>query len=106
MRRTFTYHLYSGYMPSILLVLLTWATFWIPAKAVPARVTLIVTNFLSTIFVMQQEIGKIVRVDYTTAVQVLLVTNLFFVLLAMVEYLVVLNIEDTTKVRERFFFML
>lgn len=101
LKRTFTYHLYSGYMPSIFLVVLTWATFWIPPKAVPARVTLIVTNFLSTIFVIQQEVGKIIRVDYTTAVQVLLITNLVFVFLAMLEYLVVLNVKDTSKVREK-----
>eukprot|EP00112_Aurelia_sp_Birch-Aquarium-sp1_P018049 Seg425.4 transcript_id=Seg425.4/GoldUCD/mRNA.D3Y31 product="Gamma-aminobutyric acid receptor subunit rho-1" protein_id=Seg425.4/GoldUCD/D3Y31 len=96
-KRTFTYHLYSGYMPSCLLVVLTWGTFWIPARAVPARVTLIVTNFLTTIFVIQQEGLKIIRVDYTTAVQIFLVVNLFFVLLSMVEYLVVLNVRSCHK---------
>ena len=96
-KRTFTYHLYSGYMPSCLLVVLTWGTFWIPARAVPARVTLIVTNFLTTIFVIQQEGLKIIRVDYTTAVQIFLVVNLFFVLLSMVEYLVVLNVRSPRK---------
>ena len=98
LKRTFTYHLFSGYLPSSFLVVLTWATFWIPPRAVPARVTIIVTNFLSTIFVIQQEVGKIIRVDYITAVQVLLITNLVFILLAMVEYLIVLNVKDRTKV--------
>ena len=86
-------------MPSVFLVVLTWATFWIPADAVPARVTLIVTNFLSTVFVIQQELGKIIRVDYTTAMQLLLMANLIFVSLAMVEYLIVLNITIKKKVR-------
>ena len=94
------YHLFSGYMPSIFLVVFTWATFWIPAAAVPARVTLIVTNFLSTIFVIEQELAKIIRVEYTTAMQILLITNLIFVSLAMVEYLFILNIIRKRKVRE------
>ena len=87
-------------MPNIFLVMLTWATFWIPADAVPARVTLIVTNFLATVFVIQQELAKIIRVEYTTAMQLLLITNLVFVSLAMVEYLVVLNITKKRKVSE------
>ena len=101
-KRTFTYHLFSGYMPTTLLVILTWATFWIPPKAVPARVTLIVTNFLSTIFVIQQEGLKITRVDYTTAIQIFLMTNLVFVMLSMVEYLIVLNVPPKVKVMYRF----
>jgi len=100
LRRTLTYHLFTGYMPSVFLVVLTWATFWIPADAVPARVTLIVTNFLSTVFVIQQELGKIIRVDYTTAMQLLLMANLIFVSLAMVEYLIVLNITIKKKTKD------
>ena len=105
-KRTFLYHLYSGYMPSSLLVILTWGTFWIPATAVPARVTLIVTNFLTTIFVIQQEGLKIIRVEYTTAVQIFLVVNLFFVLLSMVEYLVVLNVRPRRKKVSQHFYSL
>ncbi|XP_065065175.1 gamma-aminobutyric acid receptor subunit rho-1-like isoform X2 [Rhopilema esculentum] len=100
-KRTFTYHLFSGYMPTTLLVILTWATFWIPPKAVPARVTLIVTNFLSTIFVIQQEGLKITRVDYTTAIQIFLMTNLVFVMLSMVEYLIVLNTPPKVKKKKK-----
>ena len=96
--RTFSYYLFRLYLPTSLLVMLTWATFWIPGKAVPARVTLVVTNFLSTMFILQSSASHIPKVTYTTALEVYLFTNVLFIIGVMLEYMVVLNYCPKRKV--------
>ena len=68
MARTFSYYVYRSYVPSFLLVMLSWGTFQIPAKAYPARVTLIITNFLANAFILQHASSEYTKVPYTTAI--------------------------------------
>ncbi|XP_065064948.1 gamma-aminobutyric acid receptor subunit rho-1-like [Rhopilema esculentum] len=97
LKRSFVSSLSRIYIPSSFLVLLTWATFYLPKSAVPARVTLIVTNFLATVFIMQSTASQISDVEYTTAVGVYLLNNVIFITLALFELLLVLNIRCRTK---------
>lgn len=63
LRRRLGYHLFHTYIPSALIVVMSWIAFWIKPEAIPARVTLGVTSLLT--------LGKttspisIVRVNYS-----------------------------------------
>lgn len=47
LRRRLGYHLFHTYIPSALIVVMSWISFWIKPEAIPARVTLGVTAFLT-----------------------------------------------------------
>ena len=90
-QRSITHHLTHVYIPSSFLVIMTWGTFWLPSSTYPARVTLIVTNFLASTYILQGDIANITRVPYATALEVFLLGNITFILAAMLEYIIVLK---------------
>jgi hypothetical protein len=47
LRRRLGYHLFHTYIPSGLIVVMSWISFWIKPEAIPARVTLGVTSLLT-----------------------------------------------------------
>ena len=69
-RRTFLYYLYRAYIPIMLLMVFNIGSYWIPDTALPARVTLIVTTFLTNVFILQSVSEQTVRVSNTTSLQV------------------------------------
>lgn len=46
-RRRLGYYLFHTYIPTCLIVVMSWISFWIRPEAVPARVTLGVTSLLT-----------------------------------------------------------
>ena len=47
LRRRLGYHLFHTYIPSGLIVVMSWISFWIKPEAIPARATLGVTSLLT-----------------------------------------------------------
>lgn len=47
LKRRLGYHLFHTYIPSALIVVMSWISFWIKPEAIPARVTLGVTSLLT-----------------------------------------------------------
>ena len=47
MHRSIGYHLIQSYLPSILIVAISWVSFWMDIDCVPARVTLGVITLLT-----------------------------------------------------------
>ena len=41
------YHFFHTYIPSAMIVVMSWISFWIKPEAIPARVTLGVTSLLT-----------------------------------------------------------
>ena len=93
LKRSFPYFLYHVYIPGVLLVILSFTTFFIPPTAVPARVTLIVTNFLSTMFIFGSTSSLIPKEPYITAMEIYSLINIVFIILVMVEYILVLKFK-------------
>ena len=89
--RTFSYYLFRTYIPSIFLVILTWGIFQIPATAYPARITLIMTSFLANTFILQGASSEYAKVEYTTAIELFLQVNITFIMIAMLEYMTVIQ---------------
>ena len=47
LKRRLGYHLFHTYIPSALIVVMSWISFWIKPEAIPARITLGKCGFLA-----------------------------------------------------------
>lgn len=61
LRRRLGYHLFHTYIPSALIVVMSWISFWIKPEAIPARVTLGVTSLLT--------LGELIRIVKETLIK-------------------------------------
>ncbi|XP_033117394.1 glycine receptor subunit alpha-2-like, partial [Anneissia japonica] len=90
------------YIPSILLVVISWLSFWIDARAAPARVALGITTVL-TVTTMTAGIQETLpAVTYAKAIDIWMAMCLCFVFLCLFEYalanyFLVLEEERRTK---------
>ena len=87
--RELSFYILTIYIPCFMIVLVSWFSFWLDYKAVPARVALGVTTLLA----MSTTMGSIQRslppVAYTKAVDVWSGVCVFFVFSALLEYALV-----------------
>ena len=98
MDRTFTYYLYRTYIPSLFLVILSLATFHLPATAYPARIALIMTSFLASTFILQHASSEYTKVKYTTAIEIYLLVNICSIMIIMFEYIIVLHFHPDINI--------
>ena len=90
--RSLMYYVFQAFAPSILLMVLNFSSYWIPDQAVPARIALIVTTFLTSTFILQSATESIVRISYVSPMQLFLVVHVFFIVVSIIEYIFVLTI--------------
>uniref|UniRef100_A0A1I8IYR8 Gamma-aminobutyric acid receptor subunit alpha-6 n=1 Tax=Macrostomum lignano TaxID=282301 RepID=A0A1I8IYR8_9PLAT len=87
MRRSFGFYLMNTYAPFTLMVCISWAGFWIDARATPARVTI---SFLTVLAVVTQNAGAqmtgMPRVSYAKAIDLFMMASLMFVIAALLEF--------------------
>ena len=86
------HYVFQAFAPSILLIILNFCSYWIPRKAVPARVALIVTTFLTSTFILQSATESVVRISYVSPMQLFLVVHVFFIVVSVIQYILVLTI--------------
>lgn len=97
LRRRLGFFLINKYVPSVLIVAMSFVTFWIPAEAYPARVTLSVTSLLT--IVTQQYQSAIPQVSYVVALNVWMLACIAFVFLGLIEYAFVVTCLEMRKAR-------
>ena len=87
LERQFGFYFLQTYVPSMLIVFLSWVSFWINRDAVPARITLSVTTVLT---ITTQSTGLnnsgVPKVSYPKALDIWLAVCTVFVFAAMMEY--------------------
>ncbi|CAN7941646.1 unnamed protein product, partial [Ixodes hexagonus] len=91
--RRLTASIVNTYIPSGLVVALSWLTFWLDVSAVPARITLGVTSILTLATQVVQSRSSLPPVDYIKAVDVWLFVCLVMVFASLLEYAVAYNLE-------------
>ncbi|CAB1340978.1 unnamed protein product [Coregonus sp. 'balchen'] len=82
LRRHIFFFMLQTYFPTMLMVLLSWVSFWIDRRAVPARITTVLT--MSTIITGVS--SSMPQVSYVKAVDIYLWTSFLFVFLSVIEY--------------------
>lgn len=99
--RRYGYHLIQEYIPSSLIVMLSWVSFWISLDAVPARISL---GLLSVLTMTTQSSGSranLPQVSYIKAIDIWMSACMLFVFAALIEYALVNVLDRKQKRRER-----
>ncbi|XP_064637325.1 glycine receptor subunit alpha-3-like [Lineus longissimus] len=97
--REIGFYMIQTFVPSALIVMLSWVSFWINADAVPGRVTLGVSTVLT---ITTQNAGArqgLPHVSYVRAIDVWMTSCMAFVFGALVEYAFV-NVLSRREVRK------
>nr|CAD7572096.1 unnamed protein product [Timema californicum] len=84
--RSVGFHLVQSYLPTILIVIISWVSFWMDVDSVPGRTTLGVTTLLA---VSSQSSGiqsGLPQVSYVKAIDVWMGTCTAFVFCALLEF--------------------
>lgn len=97
--RNIGYYLVQMYIPSVLVVMLSWISFWLNVNAVPGRISLGVLTVLTMTTQSSGVNASLPHVSYTKAIDIWMSTCLMFVFLALIEFAVanVLTRKDTNK---------
>ncbi|XP_052282816.1 glycine receptor subunit alpha-3-like [Dreissena polymorpha] len=94
------YYLIQVYVPSIMIVILSWVSFWLDIEAVPARISL----GLLTVLTMTTQSGgaraDLPKVSYIKGIDVWMATCLIFVFAALIEFACV-NVKSRVERRRR-----
>ncbi|CAB3255036.1 unnamed protein product [Arctia plantaginis] len=89
LKRRLGYHLFNTYIPTCLIVIMSWVSFWIKPDAAPARVTLGVTSLLTLSTQHAKSQAQLPPVSYLKAVDVFMSVCTVFVFMALMEYCLV-----------------
>ncbi|XP_045133826.1 glycine receptor subunit alpha-4-like isoform X3 [Portunus trituberculatus] len=92
LRRNIGYHLVQSYLPTSLIVVVSWVSFWLDVDAIPSRVTLGVTTLLTVCSESTSFRDKMPTVSYVKALDIWMGSCTAFVFLALVEFTVVNHI--------------
>ncbi|CAN0411813.1 unnamed protein product [Lampetra fluviatilis] len=87
--RQMGYYVTQLYVPSLLLVMVSWLSFWINKEPAPARVGIGTSTILSMITKSTGSRAMLPKVTYTTAMDVWMDTCLIFLIAVLVEYALV-----------------
>ncbi|PAA46086.1 hypothetical protein BOX15_Mlig015174g1 [Macrostomum lignano] len=89
LRRNVGFFVFQTYLPSILIVMLSWVSFWINHEATSARVALGITTVLTMTTISTGVRSSLPRISYVKAIDIYLVMCFVFVFAALLEYAMV-----------------
>ncbi|KAF7634234.1 Ig-like domain-containing protein [Meloidogyne graminicola] len=101
LRRQFSYYLLQLYIPSSMLVIVSWVSFWLDRTAVPARVTLGVTTLLTMTTQTSGINAKLPPVSYSKAIDIWCGACLAFIFSALLEFACVTYISSRMFYKRR-----
>ncbi|XP_041359695.1 glycine receptor subunit alpha-3-like [Gigantopelta aegis] len=86
LKRDVGFYIIQIYVPSVLIVVLSWVSFWLDIEAIPARITLGVLTVLTMTTQSSGARASLPRVSYVKAIDVWMATCLFFVFASLLEF--------------------
>ncbi|KAF7691590.1 gamma-aminobutyric acid receptor subunit rho-3 [Silurus meridionalis] len=103
LRRHIFFFMLQTYFPTMLMVVLSWVSFWIDRRAVPARVSLGITTVLTMSTIITGVSASMPQVSYVKAVDIYLWVSFLFVFLSVIEYAAVnyfTTVEEMKKMKK------
>ncbi|GFS97175.1 glutamate-gated chloride channel alpha [Nephila pilipes] len=86
LQRSIGYHLVQSYLPTVLIVVISWVSFWLDVEAIPARITLGVTTLLTISSKSSGIQSNLPPVSYVKAIDVWMGACTTFVFTALLEF--------------------
>ena len=80
-------------MPGVLIVILSYASFWMDYNMVPARTTLCIITVLAAVNQLNEGYSSIPRISYQTWLLTFLYTNLVFTIVSMIEFIIIYSLK-------------
>ncbi|XP_047470356.1 glutamate-gated chloride channel alpha-like [Penaeus chinensis] len=96
-KRRYRNYLLGVYIPSSLFVVVSWASFFWPAEAIPARTVLLITALLTTISLYAGVQQMTPAANYTRAIDIWFFACIMAVAMALFQYAVILQIRNRQK---------
>ncbi|XP_035227714.1 glycine receptor subunit alpha-1-like isoform X1 [Stegodyphus dumicola] len=94
-------HIFNVYIPSGLVVVLSFLSFWLNVRAVPARVALGLTSLLTLSTQASQARNNLPPINYLTALDIWLFFCIVVVFLSLIEYATVYHLYGQKVRRQR-----
>ncbi|XP_013390563.1 glycine receptor subunit alpha-2 isoform X2 [Lingula anatina] len=89
LKRDINFYIIQTYLPSVLIVTLSWVSFWISYESVPARISLGLLTVLTLTTQTYSIRATLPRVSYVKSIDVWMAVCLVFVFLALLEFAIV-----------------
>ncbi|KAL3195916.1 hypothetical protein MRX96_045473 [Rhipicephalus microplus] len=86
LKRRLGYYMFHTYIPTCLIVTMSWISFWIKPETVPARVKLCVTSLLTLSTQHAQSQKSLPPVSYIKAIDIFMSSCTVFVFASLMEY--------------------
>ncbi|CAG5122965.1 unnamed protein product [Candidula unifasciata] len=99
MSRNIWFYMVQMYVPSILIVMLSWISFWLTVNSVPGRISLGLLTVLTMTTQSSSVNAALPRVSYTKAIDVWMSTCLVFVFAALLEFAIVNVLSRKDSIR-------
>jgi Neurotransmitter-gated ion-channel transmembrane region len=84
--RSLGYYIIHIYVPSCLIVVLSWISFWLHRDASPARVALGITTVLTMTTILSSSNASLPKISYLKSIDIFLVTCFSMVFASLLEY--------------------
>lgn len=97
LKRERGYHFIQSYVPSILIVLISWISFWVSSDATAARVSLGVTTVLTMVTMNMAVRNSLPPVSYIKSIDIWTSACLLFVFSALIEFALVNSLTRKAK---------
>ncbi|CAB3244795.1 unnamed protein product [Arctia plantaginis] len=101
--RSMGYYLIQIYIPSGLIVIISWVSFWLNRNATPARVQLGVTTVLTMTTLMSSTNAALPKISYVKSIDVYLGTCFVMVFTSLLEYATVGYMSKRIQMRKQRF---
>ncbi|XP_050417399.1 glycine receptor subunit alpha-1 [Patella vulgata] len=97
LQRNIGFYMIQIYVPSMLIVLLSWVSFWLNVDAVPARISLGILTVLTMTTQKSMAVSSLPKVSYIKAIDVWMAACLCFVFVVLLEFALV-NVLDRRQI--------
>ncbi|VEL39956.1 unnamed protein product [Protopolystoma xenopodis] len=91
LKRQLSSYLATTYIPNILIIMVSWLSFWVNVDAAPARVPLGLLSLLGILTQASSVSNSLPRVSYIKAIDIWMIFSIIFVIGVLVEYALALT---------------